>query len=215
MEEILEEEEEEEDCENVYFSTDDLLQVRNSIFLLLKNFLRLLPKFPLKEKPQCVQNCLKVISSNSRNFGPLAQTWGWYRRLCPNSRGCSPAFLKLVPWFDCPQCKSGSGLPAPPLSLMLVPAGHFMFPSEISPGRLSLWTLGPAYVLLQGRYRGLEVRLAFPVLWPQVSKQTCVSYPRRFAKLGFLSLQIFVEMTNFEAVVREFEFSAAMWASSS
>lgn len=74
MEEILEEEEEEEDCENVYFSTDDLLQVRNSIFLLLKNFLRLLPKFPLKEKTQCVQNCLKVISSNSRNFGPLAQT---------------------------------------------------------------------------------------------------------------------------------------------
>lgn len=77
MEEILEEEEdEEEDCENVYFSTDDLLQVRNSIFLLLKNFLRLLAKFPLKEKPQCVQNCLKVISSNPRNFGPLKHTWG-------------------------------------------------------------------------------------------------------------------------------------------
>lgn len=63
-----EEEEEEEDCENVYFSTDDLLQVRNSIFLLLKNFLRLLPKFSLKEKPQCVQNCLQVIRFNSRNL---------------------------------------------------------------------------------------------------------------------------------------------------
>ncbi|NXY75637.1 CNDD3 protein, partial [Glareola pratincola] len=62
MEDTLEEEEEEEeDCENVYFSTDDLLQVRNSIFLLLKNFLRLLPKFSLKEKPQCVQNCLQVF----------------------------------------------------------------------------------------------------------------------------------------------------------
>ncbi|KAM6190963.1 condensin-2 complex subunit D3 [Sarcoramphus papa] len=62
VEEILEEEEEEEeDCENVYFSTDDLLQVRNSIFLLLKNFLRLLPKFSLKEKPQCVQNCLQIF----------------------------------------------------------------------------------------------------------------------------------------------------------
>ncbi|NWH72720.1 CNDD3 protein, partial [Piaya cayana] len=52
---------EEEDCENVYFSTDDLLQVRDSIFFLLKNFLRLLPKFPLKEKPHCVQNCLQIF----------------------------------------------------------------------------------------------------------------------------------------------------------
>ncbi|NXK07359.1 CNDD3 protein, partial [Herpetotheres cachinnans] len=70
MEEILEEEEEEEeeeeDCENVYFSTDDLLQVRNSIFLLLKNFLRLLPKFSLKEKPQCVQNCLQIFVEMTR-----------------------------------------------------------------------------------------------------------------------------------------------------
>uniref|UniRef100_A0A8B9Z2G3 Condensin-2 complex subunit D3 n=1 Tax=Buteo japonicus TaxID=224669 RepID=A0A8B9Z2G3_9AVES len=56
-----EEEEEEEDCENVYFTTEDLLKVRNSIFLLLKNFLRLLPKFSLKEKPQCVQNCLQIF----------------------------------------------------------------------------------------------------------------------------------------------------------
>ncbi|XP_010281143.1 PREDICTED: condensin-2 complex subunit D3, partial [Phaethon lepturus] len=71
MEEILEEEEgeEEEDCENVYFSTDDLLQVRNSVFLLLKNFLRLLPKFSLKEKPQCVQNCLQVFVEMT-NFEP-------------------------------------------------------------------------------------------------------------------------------------------------
>ncbi|KFP92058.1 Condensin-2 complex subunit D3, partial [Apaloderma vittatum] len=63
MEETLEEEEEaeEDDGENVYFSTDDLLQVRDAIFLLLKNFLRLLPKFSLKEKPQCVQNCLQIF----------------------------------------------------------------------------------------------------------------------------------------------------------
>ncbi|NXP66967.1 CNDD3 protein, partial [Chloropsis cyanopogon] len=59
MEEMLEEEE--EDDENIYFSTEDLLQVRNAIFLLLKNFLRLLPKFSLKEKPQCMQNCLQVF----------------------------------------------------------------------------------------------------------------------------------------------------------
>ncbi|NXA28746.1 CNDD3 protein, partial [Ibidorhyncha struthersii] len=71
MERMLEEEEEEEeDCENVYFSTDDLLQVRNSIFLLLKNFLRLLPKFSLKEKPQCVQNCLQTFVEMA-NFEPV------------------------------------------------------------------------------------------------------------------------------------------------
>ncbi|NXU42188.1 CNDD3 protein, partial [Drymodes brunneopygia] len=60
LEEMLEEEEEEDD-ENVYFSTEDLLQIRNAIFLLLKNFLRLLPKFSLKENPQCLQNCLQVF----------------------------------------------------------------------------------------------------------------------------------------------------------
>uniref|UniRef100_A0A8B9IX27 Condensin-2 complex subunit D3 n=1 Tax=Amazona collaria TaxID=241587 RepID=A0A8B9IX27_9PSIT len=67
-----EEEEEEEDDENVYFSTDDLLQVRNAIFFLLKNVLRLLPKFPLKEKPQCMQNCLQVFVEVT-NFEPVVQ----------------------------------------------------------------------------------------------------------------------------------------------
>ncbi|NXJ10790.1 CNDD3 protein, partial [Odontophorus gujanensis] len=55
------EEEDEEDVENIYFSTEDLLQVRKAIFLLLKNFLRFLPKFSLKEKPQCLQNCLQTF----------------------------------------------------------------------------------------------------------------------------------------------------------
>ncbi|NWX24173.1 CNDD3 protein, partial [Aegotheles bennettii] len=72
MEEILEEEEEDEDSENVYFSAGDLLQVRNSIFLLLKNFLRLLPKFSLKEKPQCMQTCLQVLVEMT-NFEPAGQ----------------------------------------------------------------------------------------------------------------------------------------------
>ncbi|NXN20902.1 CNDD3 protein, partial [Nycticryphes semicollaris] len=67
---LEEEEEEEEGCETVYLSTDDLLQVRNSIFLLLKNFLRLLPKFPLKEKPQSVQNCLQIFVKLT-NFEPV------------------------------------------------------------------------------------------------------------------------------------------------
>ncbi|XP_005058897.1 PREDICTED: condensin-2 complex subunit D3, partial [Ficedula albicollis] len=60
MEEMLAEEEE-EDGEDVYLSKEDLLQVRDAIFLLLKDLLRLLPKFSLKEKPQCMQNCLQVF----------------------------------------------------------------------------------------------------------------------------------------------------------
>uniref|UniRef100_A0A8C3L1W1 Non-SMC condensin II complex subunit D3 n=1 Tax=Chrysolophus pictus TaxID=9089 RepID=A0A8C3L1W1_CHRPC len=69
MEEVFEEEEE-EDLEDVYFSTDDLLQIRKAIFLLLKNFLRLLPKFSLKEKPQCFQNCLQTFVEMT-NFEPV------------------------------------------------------------------------------------------------------------------------------------------------
>ncbi|NWR73103.1 CNDD3 protein, partial [Centropus unirufus] len=68
MEEIFEDDEEGEDCEDVYFSTEDLLQVRDSILLLMKNFLRLLPKFALKEKPHCVQTCLQVMGFSSRKL---------------------------------------------------------------------------------------------------------------------------------------------------
>ncbi|XP_039420704.1 condensin-2 complex subunit D3 isoform X1 [Corvus cornix cornix] len=60
VEEMLEEEEEEDD-EDVYWSREGLLQVRNAIFLLLKNFLRLLTKLSLEEKPQCLQNCVQVF----------------------------------------------------------------------------------------------------------------------------------------------------------
>ncbi|NWH65606.1 CNDD3 protein, partial [Geococcyx californianus] len=72
MDEITEEDEEKDDCEDVYFSTEDLLQIRDSIFLLLKNFLRLLPKFSLKEKPHCVQNCLQIFVQMT-NLEPAVQ----------------------------------------------------------------------------------------------------------------------------------------------
>jgi len=85
VEEVLEEEEEDEDCGNVYFSSDDLLQVRNAIFLLLKNFLRLLPKFSLKEKPQCVQNCLQVRRFSCRNL-ISPNTNFWRMRSAPQPR---------------------------------------------------------------------------------------------------------------------------------
>ncbi|XP_062948928.1 condensin-2 complex subunit D3 isoform X1 [Cynocephalus volans] len=67
MDEIIEEQEDEE---NIYFSARDLSQIRDAIFYLLKNFLRLLPKFSLKEKPQCVQNCIEVFVSLT-NFEPV------------------------------------------------------------------------------------------------------------------------------------------------
>ncbi|XP_020038815.2 condensin-2 complex subunit D3 isoform X2 [Castor canadensis] len=69
MDDLIEEEEE-EDEENIYFSARDLSQIRNAIFHLLKNFLRLLSKFSLKEKPQCVQTCIEVFVALT-NFEPI------------------------------------------------------------------------------------------------------------------------------------------------
>lgn len=65
MDEIVEEQEDEED---ISFSAWDLCQIRKAIFHLLQNFLRLLSKFSLKEKPQCVQNCIEA-SGNSKKLG--------------------------------------------------------------------------------------------------------------------------------------------------
>lgn len=67
MDEIIEEQEDEE---NICFSARDLSQIRNAIFHLLKNFLRLLSKFSLKEKPQCIQNCIEVFVTLT-NFEPV------------------------------------------------------------------------------------------------------------------------------------------------
>ncbi|XP_070256151.1 condensin-2 complex subunit D3 isoform X1 [Myotis yumanensis] len=67
MDEIVEEQEDEEDMS---FSAWDLCQIRKAIFHLLTNFLRLLSKFSLKEKPQCVQNCIEVFVALT-NFEPV------------------------------------------------------------------------------------------------------------------------------------------------
>ncbi|KAM5245946.1 condensin-2 complex subunit D3 [Ctenodactylus gundi] len=58
MDEIIEEDDQEE---NICFSAWDLSQIRNAVFDLLKNFLRFLSKFSLREKPQCVQTCIEVF----------------------------------------------------------------------------------------------------------------------------------------------------------
>lgn len=47
-------------------------------------------------------------------------------------------------------------------------------------------------------------------LWSDIQADLRVFPSCELAKLGCVSLQIFVEMTNFEPVVHELEFSAAM-----
>lgn len=59
---------EEEGEESIFFSSEDRRQIRNVIFQVLKNFIRLLSKFSLKEKPECIQNCVEV-SENARDLG--------------------------------------------------------------------------------------------------------------------------------------------------
>lgn len=66
----LSREEEEEEEEEIYFSVRDLSQIRDAIFNLLKNFLRLLPKFSLKEKPQSIQTCIEVFVALT-SFEPI------------------------------------------------------------------------------------------------------------------------------------------------
>ncbi|XP_049713602.1 condensin-2 complex subunit D3 isoform X3 [Elephas maximus indicus] len=61
---------EQEDEESICFSARDLSYIRNAVFHLLKNILRLLPKFSLKEKPQCVQNCIEIFVALT-NFEPV------------------------------------------------------------------------------------------------------------------------------------------------
>lgn len=65
---------EEEDEEGVFYSSEDRRQIRNVLFQVLKNFIRLLSKFSLKEKPECIQNCVEV-SENARDLGQVQREW--------------------------------------------------------------------------------------------------------------------------------------------
>ncbi|XP_076025344.1 condensin-2 complex subunit D3 [Genypterus blacodes] len=57
----MEVEEEEEEGEEVHFSGQDLVKLRDSVHLLVQSLLRLLQKFPLKDKPQCATNCTQIF----------------------------------------------------------------------------------------------------------------------------------------------------------
>ena len=66
----MDESAQEEGEESIFFSSEDRRQIRNVIFQVLKNFIRLLSKFSLKEKPECIQNCVEV-SENARDLGQV------------------------------------------------------------------------------------------------------------------------------------------------
>uniref|UniRef100_A0A8C3GKC3 Condensin-2 complex subunit D3 n=1 Tax=Cairina moschata TaxID=8855 RepID=A0A8C3GKC3_CAIMO len=99
VDEMLEEEEE-EDPDKVYFSTDDLLQVRKSIFLLFKNILRLLQKFSLKEKPQCLQNCLQIFVEMT-NFEPVEHEFKFSATMNVNEAKYIPELAYYGLWLLC------------------------------------------------------------------------------------------------------------------
>uniref|UniRef100_A0A8C5SPB8 Condensin-2 complex subunit D3 n=1 Tax=Laticauda laticaudata TaxID=8630 RepID=A0A8C5SPB8_LATLA len=64
--------EEEDVQEEMYFSARELLEIREALFLLLRNLLRLFSKFSLKERPQCVQGCIQIFV-NLTSLEPCTQ----------------------------------------------------------------------------------------------------------------------------------------------
>lgn len=57
---IDEEEDEEEEEEEVYFSSQDMLGMREDVMGLVRALLKLLEKFSLKDKPQSADSCMRV-----------------------------------------------------------------------------------------------------------------------------------------------------------
>uniref|UniRef100_A0A8C7JMU8 Condensin-2 complex subunit D3 n=1 Tax=Oncorhynchus kisutch TaxID=8019 RepID=A0A8C7JMU8_ONCKI len=60
----------EEQDEEVHFSPQDLLKIREGVVLLVKSLLRLLLKFPLKDEPQSADNCVQMFAKLT-NFEPV------------------------------------------------------------------------------------------------------------------------------------------------
>lgn len=59
------EDEEEEAEEEIHFSNQDLLRIREGVVLLVQSLLRLLQTFPLKDQQQSASNCTLVTSAAS------------------------------------------------------------------------------------------------------------------------------------------------------
>lgn len=51
---------EDDEVEEMYFSAQDLLKIREGIVMLISTLLRLIEKFSLKDKPQSTDSCVQV-----------------------------------------------------------------------------------------------------------------------------------------------------------
>ncbi|XP_041646222.1 condensin-2 complex subunit D3 isoform X2 [Cheilinus undulatus] len=58
----VDEAEEEEEGEELHFSSQDLMKIRNAVVNLVQSLLRLLQTFPLKDRPQSASNCSQIFS---------------------------------------------------------------------------------------------------------------------------------------------------------
>ncbi|KAG8434741.1 hypothetical protein GDO86_012914 [Hymenochirus boettgeri] len=96
LEDLSEEDEEEEN----YFSTRDLMNIRESVFLLLKKFLRLLPRFSLKEKPQSVLHCIQIFI-NLTSFENVPQEMPFSNNISFNSMKYVPELAYQGLWLLC------------------------------------------------------------------------------------------------------------------
>lgn len=56
----MEVDEDEEEEEEIHFSAQDLMKIREGVVLLVQSLLRLLHTFPLKDRPQSASNCTQV-----------------------------------------------------------------------------------------------------------------------------------------------------------
>lgn len=61
----IDEEDEDEEGEEVYFSAQDLLGMREDVVGLVRTLLQLLEKFSLRDKPQSADSCLRVSTEGS------------------------------------------------------------------------------------------------------------------------------------------------------
>uniref|UniRef100_A0A8C7JPA5 Non-SMC condensin II complex, subunit D3 n=1 Tax=Oncorhynchus kisutch TaxID=8019 RepID=A0A8C7JPA5_ONCKI len=95
--------EDEEQDEEVHFSPQDLLKIREGVVLLVKSLLRLLLKFPLKDEPQSADNCVQVILDSAsiyrdiddmRTMPELAYYGLWL--LCSSNHGDEKVSLRRV-----------------------------------------------------------------------------------------------------------------------
>ncbi|KAM9299270.1 condensin-2 complex subunit D3 [Gastrophryne carolinensis] len=103
LDDIMEEEEE----ETAYFSTRDLVNVRDAIVLLLKSLLRLLPKFSLKDKQESMLHCMQIFI-NLTTFETVPHVLEFSDSVTPDRLTYVPELAYYGLWLLC-QPSHGDG----------------------------------------------------------------------------------------------------------